>query len=155
MRSKGTSSGGRPRRYAPAPRSANHQPRLDPDSRVLRHLRPLKRLPVGNRCTIFLPMWGDRRRSRRARANSDRRSVRACLADASAFVAKFTKTAVSSAFFAFRARALGKFSQTRIICAARAPAENGHRPKMTRVTALTHKIKRSPCYFSPAVVIGL
>src|SRR6516225_1389478 len=31
-------------------------------------------------------MWGDRRRSRRARADSDRRGVCACLADASAFV---------------------------------------------------------------------
>jgi hypothetical protein len=48
-----------------------------------------------------------------------------------------------------------KFSERENACTPRRASIRRHRSILLRVAALTHKIKRSHCYFSPAVVIRL
>jgi hypothetical protein len=48
-----------------------------------------------------------------------------------------------------------KFSQRENACTPHRASMRRHQSILLRVTALTHKIKRSHCYFSPAVVIRL
>ncbi len=50
---------------------------------------------------------------------------------------------------------LQKFSERENACTRRRASIRGHRSILLRAAALTHKIKRSHCYFSPAVVIRL
>jgi hypothetical protein len=69
-------------------------------------------------------------------------------------VARRTKTTISSAFLRFT-QTFAEIPQHENACTPRRASMPDHRLILLRAAALTHKIKRSHCYFSPAVVIRL